>query len=168
MEGWKNRVEWLMSMLVILMILMSHTVESREPVLHRVGGGRMTWIPDINFTDWSSKEHFYAGDWLYFGFDKQLYNVLEVNKTSYESCIDKDYIYNVTRGGRDVFNLTEAKTYYFLSGRGYCYKGMKVAVFVEQSPPELHRNHGLKSYPYTSSNFIIILTMLATMTIISY
>ena len=103
-----------------------------------------------------------------FGFDKQLYNVLEVNKTSYESCIDKDYIYNVTRGGRDVFHLTEAKTYYFLSGRGYCYKGMKVAVFVEQSPPELHRNHGLKSYPYTSTNFIIILTMLATMAIISY
>lgn len=103
-----------------------------------------------------------------FGFDKQLYNVLEVNKTSYESCIDKDYIYNVTRGGRDVFNLTEAKTYYFLSGRGYCYKGMKVAVFVEQSLPQLHRNHGLKSYPYTSTNFIIILTMLATMAIISY
>lgn len=103
-----------------------------------------------------------------FGFDKQLYNVLEVNKTSYESCIDKDYIYNVTRGGRDVFHLTEAKTYYFLSGRGYCYKGMKVDVFVEQSPSELHRNHGLKSYPYTSTNFIIILTMLATMAIISY
>ncbi|XP_024200626.1 lamin-like protein [Rosa chinensis] len=144
------------------------TIESREPVLHRVGGGRFTWAPDINFTDWSSKEHFYVGDWLYFGFDKHIYNVLEVNRTSYENCFDKEYIYNVTRGGRDVFNLTEAKTYYFLGGRGYCYKGMKVAVFVEQTPPVLHHSPGFKSYPYSSTNFIIILTMLATWTIISY
>ncbi|KAK9939376.1 hypothetical protein M0R45_016072 [Rubus argutus] len=135
MEGLKNRVEWLMSMIVVV-TLMSHAAESRQPVLHRVGGGRFTWDSNINFTDWSRNEHFYVGDWLYFGFDKHIYNVLEVNQTSYENCIDKDYIYNVTRGGRDVINLTEAKTYYFLSGRGYCYKGMKVAVCVQQIPPE--------------------------------
>ncbi|XP_038880463.1 lamin-like protein [Benincasa hispida] len=109
--------------------------EGRQPVLHRVGGGKYTWTTNINFTDWSIHEHFYVGDWLYFGFDKHIYNVLEVNKTSYESCNDKGFIFNLTRGGRDVFNLTEAKTYYFLSGRGFCFQGMKVAVFVEESPP---------------------------------
>lgn len=73
---------------------------------------------------------------LDFGFDKHIYNVLEVNKTSYENCNEKDFIFNITKGGRDVFNLTEAKTYYFLSGRGFCFQGMKVAVFVEEySPP---------------------------------
>lgn len=53
---------------------------------------------------------------------------MEVNKTSYENCIDRNFIENITRGGRDVFSLTEAKPYYFLSGNGYCFKGMKVAV----------------------------------------
>ena len=64
MEGLKNRVEWLISILVIMIILISNAVEARLPVLHRVGGGRMTWVPNINFTDWSNKEHFYVGDWL--------------------------------------------------------------------------------------------------------
>lgn len=39
-------------------------VEGRQPVLHRVGGGKYTWTPNINFTDWSIHEHFYVGDWL--------------------------------------------------------------------------------------------------------
>ncbi|KAI4365260.1 hypothetical protein MLD38_021259 [Melastoma candidum] len=113
----------------------SFGVEARQPVLHRVGGGRNTWVPNINFTDWSSHEQFYVGDWLYFGFDKRVYNVLEVNKTSYEDCVEEGFITNVTRGGRDVFNLTDAKTYYFICGRGYCFQGMKVAVHVVEEPP---------------------------------
>lgn len=67
-----------------------------------------------------------------FNFDKRYYNVLEVNKTSYENCIDRDFIKNVTRGGRDVVQLTEAKTYYYISGGGYCFHGMKVDVKVEE------------------------------------
>ncbi|XP_040995472.1 lamin-like protein [Juglans microcarpa x Juglans regia] len=122
----------LCSMLIMMGIVFA---ESRNTVLHRVGGGRNTWAPNINFTEWSSHEQFYVGDWLYFGFDKQLYNVLEVNKTSYDNCIDKDFITNITRGGRDVFNLTEAKPFYFLSSRGYCSKGMKVAVYVYDFEP---------------------------------
>ncbi|KAJ7964881.1 Lamin-like protein [Quillaja saponaria] len=111
--------------------------ECRDPVLHRVGGGRYTWAPNINFSEWSSHEHFYKDDWLYFGFDKHLYNVLEVNNTSYENCIDKDFIFNITRGGRDVFHLTEARPYYFICGRGYCFNGMKVAVNVEHPPSSI-------------------------------
>ncbi|XP_028800034.1 lamin-like protein [Neltuma alba] len=59
-----------------------------------------------------------------------MYNVLEVNKTSYENCIETDFINNITRGGRDVFQLTEPRFYYFLSGRGFCWQGMKVAIQV--------------------------------------
>lgn len=80
-------------------------------------------------------------DWLQyfhsldFGFDKHLYNVYQVNKTSYEQCNDHDFIKNITRGGRDVFNLTEAKPFYFLSGGGYCYHGMKLAINVVEFIP---------------------------------
>ncbi|KAF4354279.1 hypothetical protein F8388_021756 [Cannabis sativa] len=42
---------------------------------------------------------------------------------------------NITKGGRDVFQLTEPKTYYFLSGGGYCFGGMKVAIDVVHSGP---------------------------------
>ncbi|XP_065866402.1 early nodulin-like protein 20 [Euphorbia lathyris] len=121
---------------MVLIIVLITSVDCRDPVLHKVGGGKYTWNESCNFTDWASHEHFYVGDWLYFGFNKTKYNVLEVNKTSYEKCNEKDFIANITRGGRDVFNLTEVKPYYFLSGFGYCLKGMKVSIFVQNAPPE--------------------------------
>lgn len=44
------------------------------------------------------------------------------------------FVRNLTRGGRDVVQLTEAKTYYFITGGGYCFHGMKVAVDVQEHP----------------------------------
>lgn len=179
MEGLQKNNQWLIIVVMVTMsVLCAHT-ESRSPVLHRVGGGKYTWKPNVNFTQWAEHQHFYVGDWLCefsfsfhfvfqssccsllsfwffyfftiwvnytdgsskiiildFGFDKHKYNVLQVNKTNYEKCGDKDFIENVTRGGRDVFNLTEAKPFYFICGRGdYCSKGMKIAVHVETDPP---------------------------------
>ncbi|KAM0997072.1 hypothetical protein ACFX13_007059 [Malus domestica] len=155
-KGLKSGGWWLMVVMIILKV-----AECRQPVLHRIGGGRNTWAPRINFTQWSSQERFYVGDWLYFGFDKRIYNVLEVNSTSYENCVDKDFIYNITRGGRDVFNLTEAKTYFFLGGRGYCFEGMKVAIHVQEIPPEqLPPNSANDSQSYVH-NHITLLAMLA-------
>lgn len=92
-----------------------------------------------------------------FGYDRHLFNVLEVNKTSYENCIDQGFIKNVTGGaGRDVFQLTEAKTYYFLSGGGFCSQGMKVAVpvteYVAPAPAPAAHKSGAASY---ASNFQI-------------
>lgn len=73
--------------------------------------------------------------------------MLEVNQTSYQQCNDKGFIKNITRGGRDVYNLTEAKQFYFLSSGGYCFHGMKLAIdvveFVPSSPPVLYENGSL-------------------------
>lgn len=81
---------------------------------------------------------------------------MEVNKTNYDKCIEKDFITNITRGGRDVFNLTEAKPFYFLSGRGYCFKGMKVAVYVyEFEPPLAAPLVVYNGYPRTICSLII-------------
>jgi len=56
-----------------------------------------------------------------------------VNKTSYENCIDTGFIKNISTGaGRDVFQLTEDKTYYFVSGGGFCKRGVKVAIDVNE------------------------------------
>ncbi|XP_020229497.2 lamin-like protein [Cajanus cajan] len=114
--------------LIIMMMVLLNIVKSE---LHYVGGDKTSWGPKVNLTEWSSHEHFHLDDWLYFGYDRHMFNVLEVNKTSYENCIDTGFIKNISRGaGRDVFQLKEMKTYYFLTGGGYCWQGMKVAVDV--------------------------------------
>ncbi|CAI0452225.1 unnamed protein product [Linum tenue] len=128
MEGFRR-------LLIVAVAVVLAAATAAEGRLVYVGGGKTTWAANVNFTEWSSHQHFYVGDWIYFGFDKHTYNVLEVNKTSYETCNDVGFIKNITRGGRDVYQLTEAKTYYFLSGRGFCYGGLKVAIPVENIPP---------------------------------
>ena len=82
-----------------------------------------------------------------FNFDKRYFNVLEVNKTNYENCRDQEFLKNITRGGRDVVQLTEARTYYYLSSGGYCFQGMKVAVTVQHG----HREEAPAPSPSHSS-----------------
>ncbi|KAL3739176.1 hypothetical protein ACJRO7_020557 [Eucalyptus globulus] len=166
MLGFGGKVVMIVAVLVMLGVRGSGA-EGRKPVLHRVGGGQNTWTPSVNFTNWSSHEQFYVGDWLYFGFDKTQYNVLEVNETSYDKCIDTDFITNVTKGGRDVFNLIDAKPYYFICGRGYCFNGMKVAVNVTVAPPlpppspTLPKKGGSPSSVGGVSQKMILLSLLA-------
>ncbi|KAG4911680.1 hypothetical protein JHK82_052282 [Glycine max] len=130
MENWRGARMMVVASAVAMGWL--SVVAMGSPVLHKVGGSK-GWInQDVNYTEWSAQEHIYVGDWLIFKFDKRYFNVLEVNKTSYENCIDRDFIKNITRGGRDVVQMTEARTYYYLSGGGYCFHGMRVAVQVQQ------------------------------------
>lgn len=71
-----------------------------------------------------------------FVYDRNQANVLEVNKTDYETCNSDHPLQNWTRGaGRDVVPLNVTKTYYIISGKGFCFSGMKIAVHVEKLPP---------------------------------
>ncbi|GKD94817.1 lamin-like protein [Tanacetum coccineum] len=127
---WRNMV-----VMMVVTAVMVTCVMCRNPVRHQVGGPDL-WIPNHNYTDWLSNETFYVGDWLYFVYKKEMYNVLEVNETSYTSCNEKGFISNLTRGaGRDVFELKHPKPYYFLASGGYCYNGMKLAVNVVDYVP---------------------------------
>ncbi|TKY50035.1 Lamin protein [Spatholobus suberectus] len=160
---------------IILCLLMTITmgyykIEGRDPILHRVGGGRYTWEPKVNFTKWASHEHFYKGDWLYFGFDKRIYNVLEVNKTNYEHCVDTDFITNITKGGRDVFQLLETRPYYFLCGRGFCFQGMKIAINVEEEPNPAVPPAALpnKAFPLNRLSNTKLLVFLVLVTVLAW
>lgn len=63
-------------------------------------------------------------------------DVLEVNQTNYVSCNAEHPVHNWTRGaGRDVVPLNVTRHYYFISSKGFCYGGMKIAVKVENMPP---------------------------------
>ncbi|XWS40926.1 hypothetical protein CRYUN_Cryun17cG0037900 [Craigia yunnanensis] len=100
-----------------MLMMMIMELEFAMTTLHRVGD-KNGWNPNVNYSEWSNHEQFYVGDWLIFNFNKHYFNVLEVNKTSYENCNDQSFIQNITRGGRDVIELTEARPYYFLSSGG--------------------------------------------------
>ncbi|KAM7516748.1 hypothetical protein LguiA_006331 [Lonicera macranthoides] len=126
----RGAIIWLMMVMPVMLTLAA----GREPHLHKVGGTK-GWTQNVNYTEWSLHERFYVGDWLYFVFDKHSYTVLEVNKTNYEMCRELNFIKNITKGGRDVFNLTDARPFYFISGGGYCYHGMKLAINVTDFVP---------------------------------
>ncbi|XP_022751937.1 lamin-like protein [Durio zibethinus] len=99
-------------------------------------GANMGWTSNVNYTIWAQGKHFYNGDWLFFVYDRNQMNVLEVNKTDYESCNSDHPLHNWTTGaGRDVVPLNVTRHSYFISGKGFCYGGMKLAVRVENPPP---------------------------------
>ncbi|OWM64553.1 lamin-like protein [Punica granatum] len=99
-------------------------------------GSNMGWSPNFNYTIWAKDKHFYNGDWLFFVYDRNQQNVLEVNSTDYESCNSDHPLHNWTTGaGRDVVPLNVTRKYYFISGKGFCFSGMKLAVHVENPPP---------------------------------
>ncbi|XP_010485430.1 PREDICTED: lamin-like protein [Camelina sativa] len=100
-------------------------------------GDNQFWNPNINYTVWAQDKHFYLDDWLYFVYERNQFNVIEVNETNYISCNSNNPIANWTRGaGRDLVHLNETRHYYLISGNGGgCYGGMKLAVLVEKPPP---------------------------------
>ncbi|KNA17429.1 hypothetical protein SOVF_080050, partial [Spinacia oleracea] len=71
-----------------------------------------------------------------FVYDRNQMDVLEVNKTNYESCNTDHPIGNWTTGaGRDVVPLNVTRHRYFVSGKGFCFGGMKLSVRIEKPPP---------------------------------
>lgn len=56
-----SRVVVLVSVVVILGWLSLEVLGG--PVRHRVGGSK-GWTQDVNYTEWSSHEHVFVGDWL--------------------------------------------------------------------------------------------------------
>ncbi|KAK3026222.1 hypothetical protein RJ639_040507 [Escallonia herrerae] len=115
----------------VLLVMLPEVTSTRFIV-----GSNMGWTSNVNYTVWARDRHFYLGDWLFFVYDRNQMDVLEVNKTNYETCNSDHPIHNWTTGaGRDVVPLNVTRHYYFISGKGFCYGGMKLAVLVEDLPP---------------------------------
>ncbi|KAM7253789.1 hypothetical protein ACFE04_031471 [Oxalis oulophora] len=99
---------------------------------HIVGANR-GWNPGINYTLWANNHTFYVGDLISFRYNKQQYNVFEVNQTGYDNCTTDGATGNWT-SGKDFIPLNKAKRYYFIGGNGQCFNGMKVTVLVHPLP----------------------------------
>ncbi|GAB4827324.1 hypothetical protein Ancab_034211 [Ancistrocladus abbreviatus] len=123
-------------LLLLFSSLLMMTIMPQVSALRYMVGGNMGWSPSVNYTLWAKGKQFYLGDWLFFVYDRNQMNVLEVNQTDYESCNSDHPLVNWTGGaGRDVVPLNVTKHRYFISGKGFCYGGMKLAINVEKPPP---------------------------------
>ncbi|KAF5466872.1 hypothetical protein F2P56_016754, partial [Juglans regia] len=100
---------------------------------HIVGANR-GWNPGFNYTLWANNHTFYVGDLISFRYQKNQYNVFEVNQTGYDNCTTEGAVGNWS-SGKDFIPLNAAKRYYFICGNGQCYSGMKVSVLVHPLPP---------------------------------
>ncbi|XP_021770870.1 lamin-like protein [Chenopodium quinoa] len=115
----------------LVMVMVPHVFAKRYIV-----GGNKGWTSNVNYTVWASDKHFYLGDWLFFVYDRNQMDVLEVNKTNYENCNTDHPMANWTTGaGRDVVPLNVTRHRYFVSGKGFCFGGMKLSVRIEKPPP---------------------------------
>ncbi|XP_058208063.1 uncharacterized protein LOC131321063 [Rhododendron vialii] len=101
---------------------------------HQVGGLK-GWTMNLNSTEWAANEQFMVGDSLMFVYNINHYDVLEVGRSGYDSCDDKNLLMNVTEDANNIFKLTEAKSYYFISSRDRCLQGLKMAINVNTLPP---------------------------------
>lgn len=124
---------------------------------HIVGANR-GWNPGINYTLWANNHTFLVGDFICrspqsiyimctfffylllitllvsaFRYQKNQYNVFEVNQTGYDNCTIEGATGNWS-SGKDFILLTKAKRYFFICGTGGCFNGMKVTVVVHPLP----------------------------------
>ncbi|CAN1162984.1 Lamin-like protein [Linum perenne] len=121
---------------LLIVVVLCATMASQVSAKRYTVGGNMGWTSNVNYSIWAQDKHFYNDDWLFFVYDRNQNNVLEVNKTNYENCNADNFLHNWTTGaGRDVVPLNVTRHYYFISGKGFCYGGMKLALRVEKHPP---------------------------------
>ncbi|XP_077237073.1 mavicyanin-like [Tasmannia lanceolata] len=96
-------------------------------------GDNHGWNPGINYTLWANNHTFYVGDLISFRYQRNTYNVYQVNETDYLNCTTFGAVGNWS-SGKDFIELTKAKRYYFICPN-LCYGGMKVSVLVHSLPP---------------------------------
>ncbi|KAE7997223.1 hypothetical protein FH972_001874 [Carpinus fangiana] len=122
---------------LLFSLLLFSAAATLSPILatdHIVGANR-GWNPGMNYTLWANNQTFYVGDLISFRYQKNQYNVFEVNQTGYDNCTTEFAVGNWS-SGKDFIPLNKAKRYYFICGNGQCFSGMKVSVLVHPlSPP---------------------------------
>ncbi|TVU35013.1 hypothetical protein EJB05_16878 [Eragrostis curvula] len=115
-------------------------------------GDKQGWAPKVNYTTWAEQQQFHVGDWLNFVYQKDMYDMVQVqNETAYAACDASASIFNYSRGTNYAFELNRTGRFYFICSRGYCFDGMKVSVLVHPAAlppavaPESHKSRAFSS-----------------------
>ncbi|KAJ0754372.1 putative Phytocyanin domain, cupredoxin [Helianthus annuus] len=122
-NGGSKRATAVASAFCATLVMMLPEVSAKRFIV----GGNMGWTSDVNYTLWAEYQTFYLGDWLFFVYDRNQDDVIEVNKTNYETCNAKHPVHNYTTGsGRDVVTLNVTHDRYFISSKRSCHGGMRL------------------------------------------
>ncbi|KAL8051520.1 hypothetical protein ABFS82_06G151200 [Erythranthe guttata] len=122
---------------IIKIVIMGTIVCSRNGLKNKkkkqhIVGDSIWSIPPTNhfYTNWSSSYSFHTGDSLYFDFDSGLYNVIQVPRGEFDSCIG-DQPLDAFMEGPAAVSLPRKGVYYFVCNvSNYCELGVKVSVVV--------------------------------------
>ncbi|KAL1536429.1 lamin-like protein [Salvia divinorum] len=82
---------------VALLFAAAMLPEAAAAVRYTVGGNK-GWTQGVNYTIWAQDKKFYHDDWLFFVYDRNQMNVLEVNKTDFDGCSTDHPLCNWTTG----------------------------------------------------------------------
>ncbi|XP_062186202.1 early nodulin-like protein 16 [Phragmites australis] len=130
--------------LLLVMLLLFAVSPAPSLAAKFVVGDREHWAPNVNYTAWADQHQFHVGDWLDFEYEKDRYDVVQVNETAYAACDDGGAILRYSRGRNFAFHLNRTGRFYFICSRGYCWGGMKVSVLVQPPaslPPAVAPSH---------------------------
>ncbi|KAA8534601.1 hypothetical protein F0562_032140 [Nyssa sinensis] len=132
----------------IVLVLMVTLLDRSFGVQYMVGDS--VWsippIPDF-YANWSSSLSFQIGDTLFFDFDSELHNVMQVSRREFDTCT-ASHPYKAFTVGPVIVPLIEQGVFYFIcSVSKYCALGQKLAVTVHQRSP----NSAPTSLPSPSS-----------------
>ncbi|OVA01331.1 Plastocyanin-like [Macleaya cordata] len=121
------------SLLLLRLFFLIFTLNTLVSATDHIVGANKGWNPGINYTLWSNNQTFYVGDFISFRYQKNQYNVFQVNQTGYDNCTIEGAVGNWS-SGKDFIFLNKTKRYYFICGTGGCFNGMKVSIVVHPLP----------------------------------
>ncbi|GAU41806.1 hypothetical protein TSUD_299720 [Trifolium subterraneum] len=127
---------------IIVVVFTSTLIRCVCGATNHTVGGASGWDINSNMQDWSSTTTFNVGDDLVFSYTP-IYDVVEVNKQGYDTCIIANAI-ATDNSGETVIHLTDNRTRYFVCGRkGHCKQGLKLEVQI-QVQSNNNKNNGTK------------------------
>ncbi|XP_052171614.1 mavicyanin-like [Diospyros lotus] len=136
-----------LAFLVLLATTALWWLPSASSIYHNVGGSHGWSLPPNQtfFQDWAKPRVFGVEDSLLFPFRSAVYNVVEVEKESFDGCKNDKVIAMYTRGPL-ILNFTQPGDHYYYSGIGIqCELGMKLHITVVAGKGNSGRSRNLLS-----------------------
>ncbi|XP_050211126.1 basic blue protein-like [Mercurialis annua] len=120
--------------LLLCVVLIGSVIDAhRPPATYMVGDG-FGWSLTIDMQSWADGKTFYAGDFLVFKYDYQLYDVVVDDREGFNSCTVSG---NSTtyESGNDKIQLIFGQNLFICSDSVDCQAGMKLEINAKATPP---------------------------------
>ncbi|XP_052208387.1 mavicyanin-like [Diospyros lotus] len=126
-------VEGKASMLVLLAAIFASLQVCIASVYTVGDSAGWTSIANVDYKQWAATKTFQVGDVIYFQYNPQFHNVMQVSHAEYRSCNSSSPMASHTTGN-DSITITRHGHHFFLCGvPGHCQAGQKVDISVPRT-----------------------------------